>query len=92
MIAQLAIGTCDKNVHSKGVMNPHGVVGYDARQASPEMSRAFASGFMDGGGAMTSIGMVSSEYIYFICGKEGDRYDVGAMITASHNPDRKSVV
>ncbi len=67
-------------------MNPRGVIGYDARLASPEMARAFASGFMDGGGAMTSIGMVSSEYIYFICGKESDRYDVGAMITASHNP------
>ena len=60
------------------------VVGQDMRNSSPELSGALIEGFRSAGAAVTDIGLVSTDSLYFAVGKFG--FDCGAMITASHNP------
>ena len=59
------------------------VVGHDMRPSSPELSAAFAAGAADQGADVVTIGLASTDELYFASGS----LDLpGAMFTASHNP------
>ncbi len=59
------------------------VVGHDMRESSPPLSAAFAGGVTDQGVDVVSIGLASTDMLYFASGY----LDMpGAMFTASHNP------
>jgi phosphomannomutase len=61
------------------------VVGHDMRESSPGLAAAFAQGVTSRGLDVTSIGLASTDMLYFASG----RLDLpGAMFTASHNPAR----
>ena len=60
------------------------VVGRDMRPTGEALFTAFARGATESGADVTSIGMVSTDALYFAVGKYG--FDGGVMITASHNP------
>ncbi|MFD5831111.1 phosphomannomutase/phosphoglucomutase [Lentzea sp. NPDC060358] len=65
------------------VGGPAIVIGHDMRDSSPELSRAFAAGAQAQGVNVISIGLASTDMLYFASGK----LDLpGAMFTASHNP------
>ncbi len=65
---------------------PHAVVvGYDMRESSPGLAEAFAEGVTGRGLDVVSVGLASTDMLYFASG----RLDLpGAMFTASHNPAR----
>ncbi len=61
------------------------VVGYDMRDSSPGLARAFAEGVTGRGLDVVSVGLASTDLVYFASGQ----LDLpGAMFTASHNPPR----
>jgi phosphomannomutase len=61
------------------------VVGYDMRESSPGLADAFACGVTNRGVDVISIGLASTDMLYFASGW----LDLpGAMFTASHNPAR----
>ncbi|MFA6930720.1 MAG: hypothetical protein WCT05_10355 [Lentisphaeria bacterium] len=62
------------------------VLGHDARKGSYALSLALLRSFGMRGGKTTFLGLVSSEQLYYACGKYPERYAAGVMITASHNP------
>ncbi|MCP2250939.1 phosphomannomutase/phosphoglucomutase [Lentzea aerocolonigenes] len=65
------------------VGGPAIVIGHDMRDSSPGLSRAFAEGAQAQGVNVISIGLASTDMLYFASGK----LDLpGAMFTASHNP------
>jgi phosphomannomutase len=69
-----------------GSSSPRGVVvGHDMRESSPGLADAFAEGVTSRGLDVTSIGLASTDMLYFAAGWL-DR--PGAMFTASHNPAR----
>lgn len=59
------------------------VIGHDMRETSPVLAAAFADGIRARGGDVVSIGLASTDLLYFM---SGDLDVPGAMITASHNP------
>ncbi|MFN2496933.1 MAG: phosphomannomutase/phosphoglucomutase, partial [Pseudonocardiaceae bacterium] len=59
------------------------VVGYDMRDSSPGLAGAFAEGVTSRGLDVVSIGLASTDMLYFASGRFGLP---GAMFTASHNP------
>ena len=59
------------------------VIGHDMRDTSPLLVAAFADGVRATGGDVISIGLASTDLLYFA---SGDLDLPGAMITASHNP------
>ena len=61
------------------------VIGHDMRDSSPELSAAFAEGVTGQGLDVVSIGLASTDMLYFASGTLGLP---GAMFTASHNPAR----
>ncbi|MGH3768449.1 MAG: phosphomannomutase/phosphoglucomutase [Pseudonocardiaceae bacterium] len=61
------------------------VVGYDMRESSPGLADAFADGVTSRGLDVISIGLASTDMLYFASGCLGLP---GAMFTASHNPAR----
>jgi phosphomannomutase len=61
------------------------VIGHDMRDSSPELAAAFAEGVTGQGLDVVSIGLASTDMLYFAAGT----LDLpGAMFTASHNPAR----
>ncbi|HET9254218.1 MAG TPA: phosphomannomutase/phosphoglucomutase [Pseudonocardiaceae bacterium] len=72
--------------NSDGLAPPRGIViGHDMRESSPGLARAFAEGVTSCGLDVTSVGLASTDMLYFASG----RLDLpGAMFTASHNPAR----
>jgi phosphomannomutase len=61
------------------------VVGYDMRESSPGLAEAFSCGVTNRGVDVISIGLASTDMLYFASGS----LDLpGAMFTASHNPAR----
>jgi phosphomannomutase len=65
------------------VGGPAIVIGHDMRESSPALSRAFAEGAQAQGVNVISIGLASTDMLYFASGQ----LDLpGAMFTASHNP------
>jgi phosphomannomutase len=62
---------------------PKLTAGHDMRESGPELLRAFAEGATSQGADVVSIGLSSTDLLYFASG----RLDLpGAMFTASHNP------
>ena len=59
------------------------VVGHDMRSSSPELAAALAEGVTGQGLDVVSIGLASTDMLYFASGTLGLP---GAMFTASHNP------
>ncbi len=59
-------------------------VGRDVRLSSPELAGAFIEGARSEGCAVTDIGVVSTDMMYFHVASQDQ--DGGAIITASHNP------
>jgi phosphomannomutase len=59
------------------------VVGHDMRASSPGLAAAFADGVTGQGLDVVSIGLASTDMLYFASGTLGAP---GAMFTASHNP------
>ncbi len=60
------------------------VIGHDARLSGPELSQALVAGLCAGGVTVHDLGMCGTEEIYFAAGRHP--YDMGVMITGSHNP------
>ncbi|PXY21090.1 phosphomannomutase/phosphoglucomutase [Prauserella muralis] len=63
--------------------SPSVVIGHDMRDSSPGLAAAFAEGVTSQGLDVVSIGLASTDELYFASGKLGMP---GAMFTASHNP------
>jgi phosphomannomutase len=61
------------------------VVGHDMRDSSPGLAAAFADGVTGQGLDVVSIGLASTDMLYFA---SGHLNLPGAMFTASHNPAR----
>jgi phosphomannomutase len=61
------------------------VVGHDMRDSSPGLAQAFAEGVTAQGLDVVSIGLCSTDMLYFA---SGSLNLPGAMFTASHNPAR----
>ncbi|KFZ79789.1 phosphomannomutase [Amycolatopsis sp. MJM2582] len=59
------------------------VIGHDMRDSSPELAAAFADGVTSQGLDVVSIGLASTDQLYFA---SGSLNLPGAMFTASHNP------
>src|SRR5487761_184174 len=62
---------------------PRLLVGRDMRRSGEELSAAFAEGARAEGVAVTDLGLVSTDCVYFASGKLDAP---AAMFTASHNP------
>jgi phosphomannomutase len=65
------------------VGGPAVVIGHDMRDSSPALSAAFAEGVTREGVDVVSIGLASTDMLYFA---SGNLNLPGAMFTASHNP------
>lgn len=65
------------------VGGPAVVIGHDMRDSSPGLSGAFAEGVTREGVDVVSIGLASTDMLYFASGQLNLP---GAMFTASHNP------
>ncbi|MBP2474585.1 phosphomannomutase [Crossiella equi] len=65
------------------VGGPAVVIGHDMRDSSPGFAQAFAEGVTAQGVDAVSIGLASTDMLYFASGKLNLP---GAMFTASHNP------
>ncbi|MDN5858229.1 MAG: phosphomannomutase/phosphoglucomutase [Pseudonocardia sp.] len=61
------------------------VVGHDMRVSSPPLAAAFTEGVTGQGLDVVSVGLASTDMVYFASGTLGLP---GAMFTASHNPAR----
>lgn len=61
------------------------LIGHDMRDSSPWLSEAFADGVTSQGVDVLSIGLASTDMLYFA---SGHLNLPGAMFTASHNPAR----
>lgn len=73
-------------LQAKGIQSPTMAVGHDCRHGNVEIAQGFMLGFREAGGKCVYLGTVSTEHVYFSCGEHADRFDAGAMVTASHNP------
>ncbi|KAA2260936.1 phosphomannomutase/phosphoglucomutase [Solihabitans fulvus] len=65
------------------VGGPAVVIGHDMRDSSPGLASAFAEGVTGQGVDVVSIGLASTDMLYFASGRLNLP---GAMFTASHNP------
>ena len=63
--------------------SPSVVIGHDMRDSSPALATAFAEGVTSQGLDVVSIGLASTDQLYFA---SGSLNMPGAMFTASHNP------
>jgi phosphomannomutase len=63
--------------------SPSVVIGHDMRESSPALAAAFAEGVTAQGLDVVSIGLASTDQLYFA---SGSLNLPGAMFTASHNP------
>lgn len=61
------------------------VVGRDARESSPALSDALASGFVEAGVDVVDIGGITTDMLYYAVGAS-DEYSGGIVVSASHNP------
>lgn len=64
----------------------HVVIGKDMRLTSDELERELVEGFLSQGVHVTRIGLCSTPLFNFAIGSSGGKYDLGVMVTASHNP------
>lgn len=66
------------------------VLGRDARLSGPELRDALATGLAHGGAQVTDIGLCGTEEIYYAAANHA--FDLGVMITGSHNPANENGV
>ena len=59
-------------------------VGRDCRLSSPELAAGFVAGARSRGAAVTDIGVVSTDMLYYYVARND--LEGGAIVTASHNP------
>ncbi len=59
-------------------------VGRDCRLSSPEIAAAFVEGARSQGAAVTDVGVVGTDVLYYAVASRD--LDGGAIVTASHNP------
>lgn len=64
----------------------HVLVGHDMRTTSPDLEMALIEGLTSMGVSITRIGLCSTPMFYFAVGQGNGKYDLGVMVTASHNP------
>jgi phosphomannomutase len=64
----------------------HVLIGHDMRTTSPELEASLIDGFTSQGIHVTRIGLCSTPMFYFAVGEGAGRFDLGVMVTASHNP------
>lgn len=64
----------------------HVLVGHDMRTTSPELEASLIEGLTSMGVSVTRIGLCSTPMFYFAVGEGNGMYDLGIMVTASHNP------
>jgi phosphomannomutase len=62
----------------------HIAVGRDCRLSSPELAAGFVAGARSRGAAVTDIGVVSTDMLYYYVARND--LEGGAIVTASHNP------
>jgi len=62
------------------------LVGCDARPTSPDLQNALVEGLIQSGVNVTVIGLCSTPMFNFAVGEANGAYDLGVMVTASHNP------
>ncbi|MGH3547105.1 MAG: phosphomannomutase/phosphoglucomutase [Pseudonocardiaceae bacterium] len=74
------VGRSDGSTPSRAV-----IIGHDMRDSSPGLADAFGHGVTSRGLDVISIGLASTDMLYFASGRLGLP---GAMFTASHNPAR----
>jgi len=60
-------------------------IGADPRLSSPALLRSLAAGLRQQGAQVASLGTCPTEVVYYAAGQQGG-YDLGIMVTASHNP------
>ena len=60
-------------------------VGYDARVSSPDLYSSLVAGLREASAEVGTLGMCPTELLYYVLGRS-DEYDLGVMVTASHNP------
>jgi phosphomannomutase len=79
------IGAAFAELIGRSASSPAVVIGYDMRDSSPGLAAAFAQGVTSRSVDVISIGLASTDMLYFASGC----LDLpGAMFTASHNPAR----
>jgi phosphomannomutase len=61
------------------------VVGHDARVSSPSLYASFCAGLLEAGADVSGVGLCPTELVYFATAADYG-FDLGVMITASHNP------
>ena len=66
-----------------GSPTPEILVGYDMRTTADELSSALISGAVERGAVVTSLGLASTDLVYYA---SGSRDAAAIMLTASHNP------
>lgn len=64
----------------------HVLIGRDMRETSGPIEAAVIRGFVASGVSVTRVGLCSTPMFNFAMGESGKGYDLGLMITASHNP------
>jgi len=62
-------------------------VGYDARMSSPPLYASIVAGLKEAGAEVGLLDMCPTELLYYVLGRS-DEFDLGVMVTASHNPPR----
>lgn len=60
-------------------------VGYDARMSSPPLYASIVAGLKEAGAEVGLLDMCPTELLYYVLGRS-DEFDLGVMVTASHNP------
>lgn len=61
------------------------VVGMDARESGPSLTKSLTAGFVDAGVNVVNIGGITTDMIYYAVGSSDD-YSGGIVVSASHNP------
>ncbi len=72
-----------------GVRNPAKVmIGRDMRSTSPELDKALVESFTKRGVDVVKIGLCTTPMFNILMGMADGKYDLGVMVTASHNPGK----
>jgi phosphomannomutase len=79
----IGAGFCRFVTEATGAPRPEILIGHDMRTTATELSEAFISGAVAKGAVVTSLGLASTDLVYFASGK---RNAAAVMLTASHNP------
>ena len=61
------------------------VVGMDARESGPSLTKSLTAGFVDAGVNVVNIGGITTDMIYYAVGSS-DEHSGGIVVSASHNP------